>query len=148
MTGHFKTDMETFASWGVDFLKLDGCYEGISDMKSQYPEVGKDLNATGRKIVYSCSWPAYLKFETVPWKDVQKNCNMWRLYDDIQDSWDSMIGIANFWGDKQAVLAPLAQPVRCIYSCRAKLHLTRSPSSRQQGAWNDPGSSCCSVLRC
>ena len=24
-----------------------------------YPDLGRYLNATGRPIVYSCSWPAY-----------------------------------------------------------------------------------------
>uniref|UniRef100_A0A4W5JLP6 Alpha-galactosidase n=1 Tax=Hucho hucho TaxID=62062 RepID=A0A4W5JLP6_9TELE len=43
------TDAQTFASWGVDFLKLDACY----------PLMSKALNATGRTIGYSCSWPAY-----------------------------------------------------------------------------------------
>jgi hypothetical protein len=114
--GHFKVDAATFASWGVDMVKLDGCYEKTSNMATDYPRFGHDLNSTGRPMVYSCSWPAYLKFADVPWDMVKKNCNMWRLYDDIQDSWDSMIGIANFWGDNQAVLAPLAGP----------------------GSWNDP----------
>ena len=40
-----ELDAQTFADWGVDSLKLDGCYSGIADMtegmslqpiKSQY----------------------------------------------------------------------------------------------------------------
>lgn len=25
---HFKTDVETFSEWGVDYIKLDGCFVG------------------------------------------------------------------------------------------------------------------------
>lgn len=50
---------QTFASWGVDYLKLDGCFANSSLFDSGYPKVTKALNATGRGIVFSCSWPAY-----------------------------------------------------------------------------------------
>lgn len=30
--GYFKIDADTFASWDVDMLKLDGCYMPISEM--------------------------------------------------------------------------------------------------------------------
>ena len=29
---YLQQDAETFASWGVDMLKLDGCYTDIGDM--------------------------------------------------------------------------------------------------------------------
>lgn len=29
-----ETDAQTFADWGVDLLKLDGCYSNIEDMTS------------------------------------------------------------------------------------------------------------------
>lgn len=28
-----ELDAQTFADWGIDSLKLDGCYSGIEDMK-------------------------------------------------------------------------------------------------------------------
>eukprot|EP01089_Gocevia_fonbrunei_P002961 TRINITY_DN1281_c0_g1_i6.p1 TRINITY_DN1281_c0_g1~~TRINITY_DN1281_c0_g1_i6.p1 ORF type:complete len:285 (-),score=57.66 TRINITY_DN1281_c0_g1_i6:15-869(-) len=113
---HLKTDADTFASWGVDMLKLDGCNSPTSAMKVGYPEMRQYLNETGRPIVYSCSWPAYLEFSTVPWASVQENCNLWRLYHDIQDSWESVSSIIQFWIKNQDILAPLSVP----------------------GAWNDP----------
>uniref|UniRef100_A0A914ZGG7 Alpha-galactosidase n=1 Tax=Panagrolaimus superbus TaxID=310955 RepID=A0A914ZGG7_9BILA len=58
--GHLQTDANTFAQWDVDYLKLDGCYAEESEMPKGYPEMERDLNATGRPIVYACSWPAYL----------------------------------------------------------------------------------------
>ena len=29
---HLDVDAQTFADWGVDFVKLDGCYADVSDM--------------------------------------------------------------------------------------------------------------------
>uniref|UniRef100_A0A4W5J8V4 Alpha-galactosidase n=1 Tax=Hucho hucho TaxID=62062 RepID=A0A4W5J8V4_9TELE len=87
------TDAQTFASWGVDFLKLDACY----------PLMSKALNATGRTIGYSCSWPAYRGglppsecFIMLPvnYTLLGEICNLWRNYDDIQDSWDKTLQTA------------------------------------------------------
>lgn len=30
---YLQMDAETFASWGIDMLKLDGCFADIADMK-------------------------------------------------------------------------------------------------------------------
>ncbi len=59
--GYVEKDAKTFADWGVDMLKLDGCYASEADYETGYPEMSKALNATGRPIVFSCSWPAYIK---------------------------------------------------------------------------------------
>ena len=57
--GHEEQDAKTFAEWGVDMLKFDGCYSNDSSKAVGYPKMGKALNETGRPILYSCSWPAY-----------------------------------------------------------------------------------------
>lgn len=41
-------------------MQVDGCYADTDSYNETYPELGDALNATGRPIVYSCSWPAYL----------------------------------------------------------------------------------------
>ncbi len=56
---HMKVDAQTFAEWGVDYVKLDGCYADPKIMDQGYPEFGSYLNQTGRPMVYSCSWPDY-----------------------------------------------------------------------------------------
>lgn len=56
---HMELDANTFAKWDVDYVKLDGCYADIIQMNKGYPEFGRLLNATGRPMVYSCSWPVY-----------------------------------------------------------------------------------------
>ena len=40
-------------------LKMDGCYADRNIMPEGYLNVSHYLNATGRRIVFSCSWPAY-----------------------------------------------------------------------------------------
>ncbi|XP_071786704.1 alpha-N-acetylgalactosaminidase-like isoform X2 [Asterias amurensis] len=109
---HLELDAQTFASWGVDSLKLDGCYSNVSTMKTGYPEMTKYLNATGRPILFSCSWPDYERASHIPinYTSVADNCNIWRNYDDIQDSWDSVTGIIKYYGDNQKTLVPVAGP--------------------------------------
>ena len=51
--------LQTFAEWGVDYLKLDGCYANPRKMDKGYPKFSRALNKTGRPIMFSCSWPAY-----------------------------------------------------------------------------------------
>ncbi|XP_031564499.1 alpha-N-acetylgalactosaminidase-like isoform X2 [Actinia tenebrosa] len=115
---HIQQDMNTFANWTVDYLKLDGCYADPTTFDTGYPKVTKALNDTGRPIVFSCSWPAYLvgKGLEPDYQLIAKYCNLWRNYGDIQDSWDSVTSIIDYYAKKQDVLIPAAGP----------------------GHWNDP----------
>ena len=56
---HLEIDAKTFAEWGVDYVKMDGCHATSAVRDHGYPEFGRYLNQTGRPMVYSCSWPAY-----------------------------------------------------------------------------------------
>ncbi|XP_057286628.1 alpha-N-acetylgalactosaminidase [Pezoporus wallicus] len=113
-----KQDAQTFAEWGVDMLKLDGCYSSGEEQAEGYPEMARALNATGHPIVYSCSWPAYQGGlpPKVNYTILAEVCNLWRNYDDIQDSWDSVLSILDWFFENQDVLQPAAGP----------------------GHWNDP----------
>jgi alpha-N-acetylgalactosaminidase len=123
MQDHLELDANTFASWDIDMLKVDGCYQDPSIMEGTYTELSNALNATGRDIVYSCSWPAYLEDNgeandgEVLYK-LQNICNLWRNFDDIEDSWSSVSSIVNKWkrDDPNDPFVKVAQP----------------------GAWNDP----------
>lgn len=107
-----ETDAQTFADWGVDLLKLDGCYSNIEDMTSGYPIMEFFLNKTGRPILYSCSWPAYfVAYKKIPdYKAIAKSCNIWRNYDDIQDSWDSVTEIVNYYAKNEGNFFEVAGP--------------------------------------
>jgi alpha-galactosidase len=124
---HEKKDAETYAKWGIDYLKYDMCsYGQIIDKKvgkpdasnaaarlkmdeAAYRKMHKALLATGRPIVLSmCQYG---------WDDVWKwgagvGGNLWRTTGDINDTYARMSEI----GFNQAGLAPYAGP----------------------GHWNDP----------
>ena len=53
--GHYAEDAETFASWGVDFLKFDNCHgcPAGTDTTQQFREMHDALNQSGRHMVYS-----------------------------------------------------------------------------------------------
>ncbi|XP_038055501.1 alpha-N-acetylgalactosaminidase-like isoform X3 [Patiria miniata] len=110
--GHLQTDAQTFADWGIDMLKLDGCNSNVTTMKKGYPEMTKYLNATGRPILFSCSWPDYERAAKIPinYTLVADNCNIWRNYDDINDSWGSITGIIDYYDKTQDTLVPAAGP--------------------------------------
>lgn len=128
---YFDQDSKQFASWGIDFLKVDGCYGPVQDYDQLYPELGTALNKTGQlfllskffkllikfiqlflfnlklkdhPIVYSCSWPAYQVDSKMPvnYSSIAQNCNLWRNYGDIEFSWESVTSIIDYYGDNQA----------------------------------------------
>jgi len=85
--GYETQDAQTFASWGVDYLKYDNCYNGGqagNQMISynRYNVMSQALNKTGRPILYSlCNWG-----EDSPWNWAQTMSNSWRMSGDIYDS--------------------------------------------------------------
>ncbi|KAK3593553.1 hypothetical protein CHS0354_018638 [Potamilus streckersoni] len=109
---YLEMDAQTFAEWGVDMLKLDGCYTDVEDMQYGYPAMGFYLNKTNRPILYSCSWPAYVVGSgKVPnYTQIASTCNIWRNYDDIDDSWDSVKNIISFYGDDTGNFSSAAGP--------------------------------------
>jgi len=110
--GHEVVDAKTFADWGVDYLKVDGCGP-VSYYPEGYKAMGAALEASGRAIEYSCSWPAYIGADetTKPFQTfIDDGCNGWRNYGDIQCSWGSLGGIIDHWGKYGTFLAPFAAP--------------------------------------
>ena len=51
--GHETTDANTFAAWGVDYLKYDNCYGNVSIPEVRYRVMRDALAATGREIFFS-----------------------------------------------------------------------------------------------
>lgn len=85
---HEFLDAETFAEWGVDFLKYDYCYHSpIIPGKYLYRRMGLALENCGRDILFSaCSWGAD---ETHEWIKTT-GASMWRSTGDIFDTWESV----------------------------------------------------------
>ncbi|VDM74238.1 unnamed protein product [Strongylus vulgaris] len=70
------------------------------------------LNVTGRPIMYSCEWPAYLYPDQleVNYTQIRQSCNLWRNYHDVANSWHSVLSIINFYDKWQDKLIPAAGP--------------------------------------
>jgi len=109
---YLQLDAQTWADWKIDSIKLDGCNGDLKQMPAGYAQMAQYLNATGQPMLFSCSWPAYFPGQnlTIDWSAAQKNCNLWRLFDDIMDDYDSVQSIWEYWGKQQSVLQPIAIP--------------------------------------
>lgn len=107
-----ELDATTFAEWDVDYVKLDGCYANYLDMDEGYPEFGRLLNKTGRPMVYSCSWPVYQEDNGMMpnYNALKKHCNLWRNWGDIQDSYESMRDISEYFAVNQSRIQEHAGP--------------------------------------
>ncbi|KAI0762790.1 alpha-galactosidase [Fomes fomentarius] len=87
--GFEEIDAKTYASWGIDYLKYDNCYnEGRAGTPQisyeRYNNMSRALNATGRPILYSmCNWG-----EDGPWNFAVNIANSWRISGDIYDNFD------------------------------------------------------------
>lgn len=82
---YYNSIMELYASWGVDFLKID-------DLSSPYHAdeiemIRKAIDKTGRKIVLSTS-PGPTPMERAD--HVRQNANMWRTVGDFWDNWPQL----------------------------------------------------------
>ncbi|XP_060675736.1 alpha-galactosidase 3 [Ziziphus jujuba] len=97
---HENDDAKLFASWDLDYLKYDNCYNLGIEPKKRYPPMRDALNETGRTIFYSiCEWGVD---DPALWAG--KIGNSWRTTDDINDTWASMTTIADL-NDKWAAYA-------------------------------------------
>ncbi|XP_028923825.1 alpha-galactosidase A [Ornithorhynchus anatinus] len=116
--GAYELDAQTFADWGVDLLKFDGCYcDSLERLAEGYRRMSLALNGTGRSIVYSCEWPLYLRpFQKPNYTEIRQYCNHWRNFGDIFDSWDSIKSILDWTASNQDSIVGAAGP----------------------GGWNDP----------
>ncbi len=85
-----RRDVETFASWGVDYMKVDRC--GPERDSLSYPEVYARYRdaaaAAGRPIVLSASTNGGAQ---EPWSWGPTVAHQWRTTGDIRDSWTRML---------------------------------------------------------
>lgn len=75
------------------FILSNLIFDYLFNNKKGYPEFGRHLNGTGRAMVYSCSWPVYQIYAGISpnFSSIIEHCNLWRNFDDIQDSWVRII---------------------------------------------------------
>jgi alpha-galactosidase len=83
---HEFQDAKTYASWGVDYVKVDWCYAEGLDPEVQYAKFRDALAQAGRPIVFSiCNWGV-----KSPWRWGPTTGNLWRTTGDIADNYDRM----------------------------------------------------------
>ncbi|XP_039140785.1 alpha-galactosidase-like [Dioscorea cayenensis subsp. rotundata] len=88
---HEEQDANTFASWGVDYLKYDNCYNPGTSPQERYNTMGKALLNSGRNILFSlCEWG---QENPATWANGVGNS--WRTTGDIEDNWESMLSKAD-----------------------------------------------------
>jgi alpha-galactosidase len=83
--GYEYLDANTYAAWGVDYLKYDNCNLPAGDVsQTDYARMADALMKSGRPITFSiCHW----SFES--WEPAAGN--LWRTTGDISDSFASMV---------------------------------------------------------
>ena len=118
--GHFDQDAKLYASFGVDYLKLDYCYQPLSSYpglsaadvaKIVYTQASDAIKNSGRPMVFSESAPAYYYDDATFWQIMQwigSEGNLWRVGDDIADNWQSVL--TNYQQTSLLRLAPYAGP--------------------------------------
>jgi alpha-galactosidase len=90
--GHEQQDANTYAAWGVDYVKVDWCYAEELDPRSQYALWRDILCAVDRPMVFSiCNWGL-----DAPWSWGPGTGHLWRTTYDIEDRWGSILEIADF----------------------------------------------------
>lgn len=95
-------------------------------MNITYPALSDAINATGRPMWLSCSWPCYVggcgggpaRVDPKVYAVLQDKCNTWRDFNDMYDNQDSLYNIIGAYTNPAAIA----------------LH----NAVIQPGAWNDP----------
>jgi len=133
--GYEAIDANTYAAWGVDYLKEDSCYAtGVHEEAfAQYGAMRDALNKTGRPIYFSlCGWSDW--YAPVGW-DLG---NSWRISGDVNnynDMYNSihinskLAGSARpgGWNDPDMLVGSSPQ---------ASVHLTQQQSRTQFSMWS------------
>ncbi|PKY57130.1 Melibiase family protein [Rhizophagus irregularis] len=87
--GFEDVDAITYASWGIDYLKYDNCYNESIPERQRYEIMRDMLNATKRPIFYSiCEWGV-----SQPFLWANEVGNSWRTTGDIHLGWESILDI-------------------------------------------------------
>jgi hypothetical protein len=83
---YYNSIVELYASWGVDFIKVDDLSSPIY-FTGEVEMIRKAIDRTGRKIILSTS-PGETPVAHAG--HVQQHANMWRTVGDFWDSWDQL----------------------------------------------------------
>ncbi|MGB8490295.1 MAG: NPCBM/NEW2 domain-containing protein [Bacteroidales bacterium] len=79
---YYNSIFELYAEWGIDFIKIDDLSRPYH--KKEIELIRKAIDNCGRKIVLSTS-PGETPVEAA--EHVGEHANMWRMVDDVWDTW-------------------------------------------------------------
>ena len=82
---YYNSIFDLYAEWGVDFIKIDDLSRPF--YTDEIRMIRKAIDQTGRPIVLSLS-PGKTQFEYA--QDCLDNANMWRMMDDLWDTWSGV----------------------------------------------------------
>ncbi|MCK4998390.1 MAG: putative Ig domain-containing protein [Anaerohalosphaera sp.] len=115
--GYEAVDAETFAEWGIDFVKYDYCHAPGDQATAiaRYTAFSDELKNYGRSVVYSiCEWG-----QREPWLwGKSAGGHLWRTTYDTRDHWEFNTG-----------------PIGVLDSLDLQVGLE---SHNGPGGWNDP----------
>ncbi len=101
---HEAQDMATYASWGIDYVKVDWCFSEGQERASSYAKFRDAIASAGRPMVLSiCEWGS-----GEPWVWGPRTGQLWRTTGDIGNNYASMV--ANI--EAQERYAAAARPGR------------------------------------
>ncbi|XP_038055701.1 alpha-N-acetylgalactosaminidase-like [Patiria miniata] len=109
IAGHIDIDVQTYAEWGIDLVKMDTCYNlGKEKMIEGFINMSYALNHSGRPILFSCEWAR--AYGGPNFTEIAEYCNSFRNIGDIQDTWDRVLSIIDWFAENQAVLYKATGP--------------------------------------
>ena len=87
---YYNSIMDLYASWGVDFIKIDDLSRPF--YTDEIHMIRKAIDQTSRPIVLSIS-PGKTQYQYA--QECLDNANMWRMMDDLWDNWSSVDAVFN-----------------------------------------------------
>jgi len=82
---YYDSIFALYASWGVDFIKLDDICREMPRLSDELELISNCLYSCGRDMVFSISpGPAVLEYSEF----YKKTADMWRITDDFWDKWE------------------------------------------------------------
>jgi alpha-galactosidase len=89
---HYARDFRRFASWGVDYVKVDWCNPAPGQhLKTAYPRVARAARHAGRRMIVTVSTPGISK----PWRWAPPYGSSWRIAPDLSGSWSDLLRVVD-----------------------------------------------------
>ena len=139
---YYDSLFELYASWGVDFIKLDDIAREMPHEESELVMISEALRGCGRDMVLSISpGPAPLEKAEL-FKQVS---NMWRITDDFWDDWRLLYNMferaekwaihtgTGHWPD--ADMLPIG-PIRQVYDPANRTNFTKDEQITMLTLWS------------